>query len=309
MADSDLDPEFTVENVVAEGIAFTITGDLVTATATASATSVNSYEQAWFDAFSVAQTEANTLAQTNANVIDETLTIVKNEISLVGPRGPSGLIGASGLRGLIGEIGASGLIGEIGASGLRGLIGEIGATGLRGLIGEIGATGLRGLIGATGASGLAPNLTLYPTLAGDNTFTGSNTFDLMYQSIGTTTGSSNAYTCDYASGGSVFYIPTSTANFSVNITNFPTTYTTAPYCIGLIIPDGLYFCRANTGSGSLFQLNGVTKPVYFNGGATSVQTLVSAATIPSTIIQQFIIYATNGTSLNAVLSTVNVLYA
>ena len=275
MADSDLDPEFTVENVVAEGFAFTITGDLVTATATASATSVNSYEQAWFEAYSRAQTEANILAQTNANVIDETLTIVKDEISLVGPIGPSGL---------------------------RGLIG---ATGLRGLIGEIGATG---------ASGLAPNLALYPTLAGSNTFTGSNTFNLMYQSIGTTTGSPNAYTCNYTSGGSVFYITGATQNFSVNITNFPTTYTTAPYCIGLIIPSGQFFCSGAAPANVNFQLNGVTKPLYFNGGLTAVQTLVSAPTIaptkPSTIIQQFIIYATAaGTTLQPVVSTVNVLYA
>ena len=240
MADLDLivthicpeEPEFTVANVVAEGTAHTVTGDLVTSNSTASATSVVSYEHAWHDAFSIAKKEANIIAKTLANTIDETLAIVKRHAPKF------------------------------------------------------------------------PDLSLYPTLPGNNKFTGSNTFNALYQTTGNVTANNTqSYICDYASGGAIFYIPTTvTGNFLINVSNFPTTYTTAPYCICVIIPNGQYFCTS-------IALNGTPLTMYLNGGIVGVQTIVTAAAVPNSIIQQFIIYATAaGTTAKPVIASVNVVF-
>jgi hypothetical protein len=95
------------------------------------------------------------------------------------------------------------------------------------------------------------------------------------------------------------------ANFTVNLTNFPTTYTTSPYCVSLIIPAGRFFCKT-------LVIDGVERSLYFNGGLTSVQTAVFAADTASTginsIVQQLIIYTDDLTSISQVISSVVVYY-
>jgi hypothetical protein len=91
-----------------------------------------------------------------------------NGVSLVGPQGIQGALGATGTQGPIGLTGATGatgpqgpvgLTGAAGASGPQGPIGLTGATGPQGPIGLTGATGDTGpqgpigLTGATGATG------------------------------------------------------------------------------------------------------------------------------------------------------------
>ena len=126
-------------SATAQGKAFTITGNIVTATATAQASSIISYEDAWFISYGIAEQQANIEAQNSANIIDQTLGIVEEESTgCKGPsgprgrRGPTGPSGASGLQGPSGPIGPTGPSGLQGASGLQGPSGLQGASGLQG---------------------------------------------------------------------------------------------------------------------------------------------------------------------------------
>ena len=86
------------------GYATTITGSIVTSTATASACSDISYEDAWLQASSIAKTNANIVAKNDANIIDQTIIIIQNS-GLEGPTGATGPEGASGPAGSIQVIG------------------------------------------------------------------------------------------------------------------------------------------------------------------------------------------------------------
>ena len=66
-------------NAIATGYAKTSTGDIVTATASASAGSDNTYEEAYSNAYAMALQYANIEAQNSANIIDQTLEIVETE--------------------------------------------------------------------------------------------------------------------------------------------------------------------------------------------------------------------------------------
>ena len=69
------DPGYCL-SVTAEGKALTITKDVVTATASASACSSVSYEDAWLTATALAKLNAEIAAKNDANIIDQTLLIV-----------------------------------------------------------------------------------------------------------------------------------------------------------------------------------------------------------------------------------------
>ena len=93
--------------------------------------------------------------------------------NLKGQKGDTGSQGPQGPTGPKGETGATGAVGPTGPRG------ETGATGPQGSIGPQGPKGNTGSVGPTGATGPtgpAPDLTKYPTLAGTNAFSGSNTF-------------------------------------------------------------------------------------------------------------------------------------
>ena len=70
-------------------------------------------------------------------------------LSIPGPQGASGFIGATGLNGNVGSTGAGG--GDPGATGIQGFIG---ATGIQGLDGSTGNIGIQGFIGSTGLQGI-----------------------------------------------------------------------------------------------------------------------------------------------------------
>ena len=154
-----------IASATAQGMALTITNDVVTATATAQASSDISYEDAWFIAYGIAEQQANIEAQNSANIIDQTLAIVEEESSgCKGPTGPKGSRGPKGKTGATGPLGPRGYEGETGPSGIgiqgdTGPSGAIGATGIQGdtgpsgAIGATGATGLQGPSGASGATG------------------------------------------------------------------------------------------------------------------------------------------------------------
>ena len=108
--------------VTEEGLAYTNTGTIVTASASASANSCISYEDAWIKAYSIAKNDANILAKNEANIINQTLKII-NELNYFGP---TGIQGATGLHGATGLQGLSGIQGLPGNSGVKG---DTGATG------------------------------------------------------------------------------------------------------------------------------------------------------------------------------------
>ena len=85
--------------VTENGYATTITGSIVTSTATASACSDISYEDAWLQASSIAKTNANIVAKNDANIIDQTIIIIQNS----GLEGPTGATGPAGSIPVIGE--------------------------------------------------------------------------------------------------------------------------------------------------------------------------------------------------------------
>ena len=87
----------------ATGYAKTSTGDLVTATATASANSYISQEDAFQNAYFTALQNANIEAQNSANIIDQTLEIVETEdLGIKGATGSPGNQGATGAQGATG---------------------------------------------------------------------------------------------------------------------------------------------------------------------------------------------------------------
>ena len=94
----------------------------------------------------------------------------KGDTGSQGPQGPTGPKGETGATGLTGAVGPTGPRGETGATGPQGSIGPQGPKGNTGSVGPTGSTG------PTGPTGPAPDLTKYPTLAGTNAFSGSNTF-------------------------------------------------------------------------------------------------------------------------------------
>lgn len=68
----------------------------------------------------------------------------------------------------------------------------------------------------------SPNLSLYATIASP-TFTGTVTLEETTEVLSTGTISANLFTADFTTGA-VFYITTApTANFTINVTNLPTT--------------------------------------------------------------------------------------
>lgn len=84
-------------SVSSEGFATTITGDVVTATASASACSNNSYEDAWLSAKELSKVYADIEAKNSANIIDQTLAIIQNnKDEFIGPAGPQGPQGPQG---------------------------------------------------------------------------------------------------------------------------------------------------------------------------------------------------------------------
>jgi len=87
-------------SVSSDGFARTTTGDLVTATASASACSDISYEDAWLSAKELSKVYADIEAKNSANIIDQTLAIIQNnKDEFTGPAGAQGDQGAQGPAG------------------------------------------------------------------------------------------------------------------------------------------------------------------------------------------------------------------
>ena len=76
-----IDPGYCV-SVSAKGKAFTITGDEVTATATASSCSQISYVDAWLNANEIAKQNAEITAKNDSNIIDQTLEIIDRKTNI-----------------------------------------------------------------------------------------------------------------------------------------------------------------------------------------------------------------------------------
>jgi hypothetical protein len=314
-------------NVKSDGFALTNTGDIVTATASASACSETSYEDSWFKATDLAKLTAYTEAKNSANIIDQTLDIIKSEViskikTVKGDIGPTGLQGVQGIQGLIG---LQGLTGSTGSTGVQGLTGSTGSTGVQGLTGSTGvqglsgSTGVQGLTGSTGvqgatgvqgiqgATGLSPSTTDFVTTNTDQLISGYKTYNnAILQSIISPTVISNNIPCNY-SLASIFYVTNPSGNLRLDITDFPTSpQQNVPYCISLIINKSggnAYYATTLTINGSL----SITP--FFNNGATATTALVSSpsTSTANTVVQNFhIIYI--GSVRQPILCSTNVSY-
>ena len=83
MEDNCEEPSYCV-TVQANGTAIVpLTGSTVTSTATASACSNISYEDAWFKAYAVAEQNATIVANNDANIIEQTLEIITSDPQLI----------------------------------------------------------------------------------------------------------------------------------------------------------------------------------------------------------------------------------
>ena len=80
--------------------------------------------------------------------------------NLIGPTGPSGMMGATGSATNTGATGPTGAVGPIGTAantGATGPTGSVGPTGSTGITGPTGTTGYTGVTGFTGPAGTATN--------------------------------------------------------------------------------------------------------------------------------------------------------
>ena len=100
-----------VASATAEGTAYTTTGDIVSATASAQASSDISYEDALTNAYLEALRLANTEAQNSANIIDQTLAIEQEIGGTKGDTGPKGSTGPQGVQGATGPAGTNATLG------------------------------------------------------------------------------------------------------------------------------------------------------------------------------------------------------
>jgi hypothetical protein len=97
--------------------------NIVTSSATATATSPNSQEEANALAQQIADSVALSNAQHDSQVINQSIDIVQNNVAAVGPTGPAG---PAGTNGAIGPTGASGPAGPAGPTGITGPAGPAG---------------------------------------------------------------------------------------------------------------------------------------------------------------------------------------
>jgi hypothetical protein len=143
--------------VTANGSAIVpLTGSTVTSTASASACSSISWEDAWLQAFTIAQQNATIIAQHDANIIQQTLELVNTDCSnniIINPDITSGIIGPQGLQGPKGDKGDQGPQGLKGPKGDKGEQGPKGDKGEQGLPGIQGPQGLNGYQGPQGPQG------------------------------------------------------------------------------------------------------------------------------------------------------------
>ena len=160
-----MDGLFTA-TATATGYALTITGNVVTSTASASATGVT-YQEAYQNAFIEAKRLADITAQNDANIISQTIDIVDNSPMLQGATGATGVKGATGATG---PQGATGVKGATGATGLQGATGPIAGI----LSNENTAYGVQALENIT--SGIGNSAFGYNALSSNTTATANSAF-------------------------------------------------------------------------------------------------------------------------------------
>jgi hypothetical protein len=115
-------------------------------------------------------------------------------------------------------------------------------------------------------------------------YTSGNTFS--------NTISSSILSIDYGTLNNRPNMVTATANFSINISNVPTTSTTAHYRIELFITNKFY-CNALTVNGTVMTLTAV-------GGFSNIASQVNASA--TGLIQTFIIFFTGTTTPSRVIT-------
>ena len=137
----------TAESVTAEGV-------IITASSTATATG-DTFEEAYLNAFIIAQNVAESQAQNEANLTNQIVNIIEKYYpSSTGPTGPAGQKGDAGTEGPTGPAGSgSSSTGPTGPTGQKGDNGTEGPTGQKGDAGSQGDKGDTGPEGPTGPAG------------------------------------------------------------------------------------------------------------------------------------------------------------
>jgi len=169
-------------------------------------------------------------------------------------------------------------------AGSTGTTGSVGPTGATGSVGPTGATGSAGSTGPTGATGSAgPTGPTGPTFTGGNitsiAVSGTTTLQQV-QIIGQTITNATGTVDHNWSTGDIFYHSNIQANFTVNITNIPTTSDKA-YNLTLILNQGssAYFANA-------LQVNGVSVQIYWANSS------IPSANANKKDLQSFALYYT-----------------
>lgn len=119
-------------------------------------------------------------------------------------------------------------------AGLQGPSGPTGpASGPTGPSGEAANTGATGPIGSTGFTGPTGPI---PTSAANFTVTGILTTSEIQETVSTVTSPGTFTTLDWSTGA-IFFVTNLTSNFTVNITNLPTT-SNRSYVVSMILNQG-----------------------------------------------------------------------
>jgi len=149
----------------------------------------------------------------------------------------------------------AGLQGPIGPTGPSD--GPIGPAGLSGTATNTGATGPIGSLGPTGPTGPIP------TSVVDFAVTGTLSTAEIQETVNTITSPGTFSALDWSTG-SIFYISSMASNFTINITNIPTT-TNKSYVVTLILDQGVTGYYAN-----VLQIASAVVPIYWVNAITPI---------------------------------------
>jgi hypothetical protein len=181
----------------------------------------------------------------------------KGDVGATGVVGPTGPTGATGAVGVQGEPGATG-VGQTGATGAVGATGALGYTGSKG---DAGATGALGYTGSVGPSGPPGQVTGGDANVGNLIISRLTSLSTIVERITTITGATGTVEHNLANSA-VFVHNNPVANWTANITNFPTLSNVATV-VTMVINQG-----ATPRYASAVQINGSSVTVKYLNGTT-----------------------------------------
>lgn len=210
------------------------------------------------------------------------LSHVHTSLAVIGNTGPTGNTGATGAAstitgptgpfGFTGPQGVQGFQGNQGIQGTAGPTGPQGVQGIQGLLGNTGATGSLGT-GPTGPTGPTISSVSTLTVTSNLTVTGVTSLQEIQETVSSVVSPGASTTLDWTVSA-IYYVTSMSANFTVNITNLPTTANRV-YVVTLILVQGATPYYANVlqiaGSATTIRWPGASAPTA-TANRTEVQT-------------------------------------